>query len=963
MKQIYPFKCLLLSIIAFLSALNLSAQIKKQRKTINAGMGNTRAYTQNTTGKRADSTFFVRLESKDKLRSTTSILKEKLHLSANDNMLLKKTNADNLGYTHETYEQQYKGIKVEYGITKVHKKANAIETINGEYYQIPSSLTVVPALAEAAALQQALNTIKAKTYKWQDAGSEKFIKAQTKDPNATYYPNGELVICKITEETETGSFALTYKFNIYATAPLSRFYIYVDAHSGKIVHRNSIIKTDVGTAATHYSGSRQINTRYINNSYRLHDNTRGNGIETYKLNANNNLNYITDADNNWTAAEFNNAAHDDAALDAHWGAMMAYDYLKNIHGRNSYDDLGTALISLTNYGNATVENAYWDGTYMVYGGGSNPFTALDICGHEIGHAITEHTSNLFYEFESGALNEGFSDIWGACVEHYADPSKQTWLIGEDIYQGSFIRSMSNPNAGYQPDTYMGTNWYIGSEDFGGVHTNSGVLNYWFYLLSTGGTGTNDFNFPYNVTAITMDKAAKIAYQAQDYLSTNSGFYDARLATVQAAEVLYGSNSNEVIQTKNAWDAVGVYDNPTAAPTNLISSVAGMQVNLNWTDNAGNETGYSIERSTTPGFNYTVIAANLAPNTTAYADNSVSNNVIYYYRVQALNTTVLINSSYSNELTVQTGNAPVIVMSNTPQTTCNAIFMDSGKFNPYSDNEDIIQTFTPGTPGSKVSVSFSAFDVDNGYDYLYVYDGANTNAPLIGSFTGNTIPPVFYASQSNTTGQLTFRFVSDYYSTASSGWQAAVSCVTLPNAPSNLTAAPALGTQSDLTWTDNSSDETGFIIERSVDIGKTFSPIATVTPNSTSYSDSGLPTNVTYQYRIKAINGVYQSNYSNIAVDILGYLPFTDTDAGILPLGNSPMAWGDYDNDGDLDILIAGNTLLGNTPGGLIVTKIYNNNNGVFTDINAGLPGVTKGSVSWGDYDNDGDLDILLNDSP
>src|SRR4029079_16251513 len=88
-------------------------------------------------------------------------------------------------------------------------------------------------------------------------------------------------------------------------------------------------------------------------------------------------------------------------------------------------------------------------------------TAIDVAGHEIGHAVCEKTANLAYQKESGAMNEGFSDIWGACIEYYAAPTKSTWLVGEDIERRSghaSLRSMSNPKTEGQPDTYGGTNW-------------------------------------------------------------------------------------------------------------------------------------------------------------------------------------------------------------------------------------------------------------------------------------------------------------------------------------------------------------------------------------------------------------------------------------------------------------------------------------------------------------------------
>ncbi len=81
--------------------------------------------------------------------------------------------------------------------------------------------------------------------------------------------------------------------------------------------------------------------------------------------------------------------------------------------------------------------------------------------------------------------------------------------------------------------------------------------------------------------------------------------------------------------------------------------------------------------------------------------------------------------------------------------------------------------------------------------------------------------------------------------------------------------------------------------------------------------------------------------------------FADIGAGLTGVAFSSVAWGDYDNDGDLDILLTGG------PSSGYIAKVYQNTNGVFTDIGAGLTGVTGSSAAWGDYDNDGDLDILL----
>ena len=136
---------------------------------------------------------------------------------------------------------------------------------------------------------------------------------------------------------------------------------------------------------------------------------------------------------------------------------------------------------------------------MTYGDGATrfrPLTSLDVVGHEIGHAVCEKTANLTYANESGAMNEGLSDIWGASIEAYAVgtlgftsggvKAKSTWLIGEEIDKVQVaLRSMSDPKSLGQPAYYKGVNWYTGTGDNGGVHTNSGVLNHWFYILTVG----------------------------------------------------------------------------------------------------------------------------------------------------------------------------------------------------------------------------------------------------------------------------------------------------------------------------------------------------------------------------------------------------------------------------------------------------------------------------------------------
>ena len=207
-------------------------------------------------------------------------------------------------------------------------------------------------------------------------------------------------------------------------------------------------------------------------------------------------------------------------------------------------------------------NAFWDGSRMTYGdggGGFTPLTSIDIAGHEVTHGLTTFSADLIYADQSGGLNESFSDIFGTAIEQYARPGDWNWLIGEDI--GGALRSMSNPNIFGDPDTFEGEGWIpAGGFDSGGVHINSGVQNFWFYLLTEGGTGTNDNGDDYDIAGIGIDDAAAIAFRNLTvYLTPSSQFADARFFAIESAIDLFGDCSFQVVQTADAWFAVGVGD--------------------------------------------------------------------------------------------------------------------------------------------------------------------------------------------------------------------------------------------------------------------------------------------------------------------------------------------------------------------------------------------------------------------
>ncbi len=502
----------------------------------------------------------------NKMQNTQAFLKNILQLKQDDELRLIKQTTDELGISHNKYQQYYKGIKVEHAEFSVHNKSGIIEIINGEINDI-NIASVKPSVAEKDALTKALSFVNAKKYKWEDVASESFIKQNTNNRNATYYPKGELVIQKDYLHNEK-DFKLAWKFTISSLEPFNEQLIYVDANNGYIIANIPLIIEDnvACTAQTKYSGNQAITGDTYTGGNRLREVRNGVNVQTLNLHGSYVYGTATDFSNNntnWANGSWTTFNQDQQALDAHWGAERVLDYWRIIFNRNSIN--GAALPVISYVHNPIGDNAYWDGTnnVMNYGDGGSqfrPLTALDVCAHEFGHGICQFTANLIYHGESGALNEGFSDIWGASVEQWAAPNKQEWLIGEEIMlNAAALRSLQNPNQFSQPDTYLGTYWAsTAGGDNGGVHTNSGVLNYWYYLVSQGGSGTNDIGHAFTVSGIGIDNAQRIAFRAESvYLVPASVYADARTATIQAARDLYGIGSCDEKAVTDAWYAVGI----------------------------------------------------------------------------------------------------------------------------------------------------------------------------------------------------------------------------------------------------------------------------------------------------------------------------------------------------------------------------------------------------------------------
>ena len=543
-------------------------------------------------------------------------LKSTFKAQGNVGLKLLSTENDKLGMVHYRFQETVNGLPVVATMYIVHTKNGKVVSVNGSAFDKLEGVATAAGMTEDAALVIALKYMNAEKYSWQSPNREAQIKQITNNPNATWFPSAELVYASPKGNLKASQYHLAYKFDIYADKPLKRSYVYVDAVTGDIIlDQNRIENINTPAVAyTVYSGHRDIMTDSNAGTYRLQETNRGLGcnLQTYNNLTAANPAGTTDFTNATTTWNNVNAALDQYATDAHFGAEKTYDFYDSICGRNSIDGAGYGLVSFVHV-DVNLVNAFWDGQEMSYGDGDatyTPLTTLDIAGHEITHGLTQFTSNLGNVPEGGAMNEGFSDCMGNSIRHFALHSTTIdWLIG-DLIGGTPFRDMAVPHNTQNPDTYLGQYWDAVNQE---VHQNSTIISHSYYLCCMGGSGTNDNSNAYNVTAIGIDEAELIWFRMNTvYLTPNSAYADARTYAIQAAVDLYGGCSPEVITVTNAWYAVGVGAAFVAAPPVVSfaatpSSYCSLPANVtfsNTTTNGGNYTWHFGDGTTGTGQNPT-----------------------------------------------------------------------------------------------------------------------------------------------------------------------------------------------------------------------------------------------------------------------------------------------------------------------------------------------------------------------
>lgn len=372
-------------------------------------------------------------------------------------------------------------------------------------------------------------------------------KAALKSFDAAVVRSTELVIYSLNDVEPTLCYQVTLSGSIDGKSTYMA--VFVDANKGSVVAEAQLNATAAATGrGTDLAGKSQTFNCYQSGSkYYLYDTTRS--IKIYQGTGNN-------IPGSWITST-STTFSDKAAVSAMVNIAKTYDYYKNVQGRNSYDGKGGTITATIHYKESSYgkgyDNAFWtdDGNQFVFGDGYQYFTpltgALDVTAHEFTHAIISRTCDLAYQNQSGAMNEAYADIMGQIIEGDNDSE---WLLGEDVCKSSFgraLRNMSNPEEFQQPSKvggkyYVSTSRATSSNDWGGVHTNSGIINKAAYLMWKNG--------------LTKDEVADVFYHSLFKMNSNSNFVACKAAVLSAAKDLGLSSAKQTAIT-NAFTSVGV----------------------------------------------------------------------------------------------------------------------------------------------------------------------------------------------------------------------------------------------------------------------------------------------------------------------------------------------------------------------------------------------------------------------
>lgn len=481
--------------------------------------------------------------------------------SANDLVFLDET-TDNYGLKNVIYRQQYQGVPVYDGLLKFHFNAKEeLSSINGNSISI-AKLNTVPDITAAEAEIIARDMVTK-----QDLNKSN-TPLQTAKTNLIIFPKNLMQGGIVTPY-------LAYQIEVTNKKDV-REYIFINAHTGELVEQ--------------FTGIHPIDRKLYET------NTTATNLKWKEGDA------FPGTLSSWQQNEVVTSEH-------------VYNFFKNAFGYVSYDAADHTMITVNNDPTISCPNARWNGTYAGYCDGT---ATDDVIAHEWGHAYTEYTSGLIYQYQSGALNESYSDVWGETIDlinNYMDEGENLsvrtttacsgslrWKMGEDATAfGGAIRDMWNPNCNGDPAKVLDTaNYYCGTADSGGVHTNSGVTNHLYALLVDGGTYNG-----YTMTGMGFVKAAHLWWRAQkNYLTATSDFANFADALEASANDLIGVNLQGLSTTVTPAGLTGL-SITSADVQNVKNGILAVQ----------------LRTSPATQCNYTPLLAQSAPSLCASATNN------------------------------------------------------------------------------------------------------------------------------------------------------------------------------------------------------------------------------------------------------------------------------------------------------------------------------------------------------
>lgn len=454
------------------------------------------------------------------------------------------------GYKHYKLQQNFHGLKMLGSEYNVHVKDGLVTSANGQIHDV--------VMDQNRSTEIGMNEIKRHINMYIEARFYDPIKNKVSAFEIQHIKILEKVISDVDYPKYSGHYTKAAVVQVSLSQPYDQRLIVLDLYNGNIIHDQSLVCAFAveGKGRTKYYGEQTFIVDSLGpDQFQLKDPIRN--ITTYSAKTGDNLPYY-DEDNYW---EQTNENLDEVALDAHYCTSKFHDMMVDLFDYRGMDGSGKAMDPVVHVaGGAAYLNAFWDGSNAYFGNGDchhNPLTTLSVVGHEFMHGVTDYTSDLIYANESGAINESMSDIFGKSLEYFYDNERFSWELGPEFGKNEFsrnFRDMSNPNLYEDPALYLGMYWDLG----GGVHTNSGVFNYWFYLMVDGGQGENENGDSYNVVAQPIEDVLQVVWLCQtSYLTPSSTYPELYEYSLEAVDALFGNSSEMMNSVVQAWKAVGL----------------------------------------------------------------------------------------------------------------------------------------------------------------------------------------------------------------------------------------------------------------------------------------------------------------------------------------------------------------------------------------------------------------------